>query len=340
MKAIFRLFSIFLLIIFIGSLALSQNYKYGLNSAVFLNVGVGARSVGLGTASTALSNDANQVFGNPAGAALKDQTLQASVNYNKWIGDLNHNCAAISYNFKDIGTLSLGIITFGASDIPADRDYFPNDPILSKIQIDQNSGSTFNYMDMAVSLTYSRYLMDNLSLGITGKYINSTIDDLSASAFAVDIGSIYDIGVMGWKIAARLSNLGSDIKFYEVKSPIPMSFSIGTSFVPVNEQMVKVMVAIDGVKPQDGPQQFNVGGEVTLMDIFMIRSGYKLNYSGTKMESTFMNTNPADNTIEGISFGAGVKVPLEGYDVRFDYSYTSMDLLSATHRVSLHFGMK
>ena len=50
------------------------------------------------------------------------------------------------------------------------------------------------------------------------KYISEKIDDQNASSVAFDFGSVYNIGVLDWKIGARMSNLGSDIKFYDFGS--------------------------------------------------------------------------------------------------------------------------
>jgi hypothetical protein len=73
----------------------AQVRKAGLNSAAFLKVGVGARNVGLGSASTSITEDVSQMFWNPAGTALRDEQMQATFSYNKWIADLNHNAFGI-----------------------------------------------------------------------------------------------------------------------------------------------------------------------------------------------------------------------------------------------------
>jgi len=340
MKTLFRVISLFMMIIFVVVSMQSQDRRSGANGAAFLNVGVGARAVGLGSATAALSNDVNQVFWNPAGVALRNDICQVSVDYNKWIADLNHNALGLSYNMQDIGTLALGVMMFGASDIPTDRDIFPNDPDLWPLQIDDNNSSTYSYSDLVISLTYSKYLMDNLSIGLTAKLISETIDDINTSTVAFDFGSVYDIGILNWKIAARLSNLGGDMKFYQYAFSLPLAFSIGTSIVPFSmENTASLMLTVDAIKYQDGPQYFFGGGELNIMDILSVRGGYKFNYSGTDDDGTMLR-DPIATTLEGFSFGAGVKVPVTGYDIRVDYAFTTMDLYDGVHRVSLSFGIK
>ena len=340
MKTLFRVISLCVMIIFVVVSNQAQDRRAGANGVAFLNVGVGARAVGLGSATAAISNDVNQVFWNPAGSALRSDIMQVSFDYNQWIADLNHNALALSYNMQDIGTLALGVIMFGASDIPAERDIYPNNPDFQNLSWDDKTSSTYSYSDLMISLTYSKYLMDNLSIGLTAKLISETIDDINTSSLAFDFGSVYDIGIYNWKIAARLSNLGGDMKFYDYQFSLPLAFSIGTSMVPVQiEDQASFMLSIDAIKYQDGPQYFFAGGELTIMDILSIRGGYKFNYSGTEDEGT-RHRQKISTTLEGASFGAGIKVPVSGYDIRVDYAFTSMDLYDGVHRISLCFGLK
>src|SRR3989337_163180 len=102
-------------------------------------------------------------------------------------------------------------MTFGVSDIPADRDVYPGNPSLQALQIDDQTSSTYDYMDLLVQLSYARQVTEQLSLGATVKLINESIDSRSASSVAFDFGSVYSIGVMDWKIGARINNLGGDI---------------------------------------------------------------------------------------------------------------------------------
>jgi hypothetical protein len=323
----------------LADLANAQSRKAGLTGAAFLKVGVGARAVGLGSATTALTGDVNQIFWNPAGIALTpdDAEIQATFSYNKWIADLGHNSAAVSYNWEDVGTFGIGFISFGISGIPSDRDILV-DPALQPFQIDLNTSSTYDYRDIAVQFSYARYVTENLSLGVTTKIISQSIDGESAGALAFDGGSVYSIGLLGWKIAARFSNLGSDIKFYDIAYGLPLSFSIGTSIVPVKTEESRFMLAIDAVKPQDGPQYFFSGIEYTFMKMVSLRAGWKFNYSGTDDGGT-SSRSAIKSTIEGLSLGAGVRANVEGYDIGVDYSFTKMDLLSAAHRISVQLGM-
>jgi hypothetical protein len=321
----------------------AQVRKAGLNAAAFLKVGVGARNVGLGSASSSITEDVGQVFWNPAGIALRTQSMQAAFSYNKWIADINHSAFGFSYKLEDIGTIGISGIMFGVSGIPAYRDIAP--ATFRELQVDQATSETYDYQDLALQATFAKQFSDQLSLGVTVKYISETLDDMTKGAFAVDLGSIYSLGSIGgflkdWKISARLNNMGSGIKYYDVESPIPITFGVGTSFkVLKNEKAGDLLVAIDAVKPQDSPQLFYIGGEYTFANFLSVRGGYKLNYTGAEDDGT-TTRKAIKQTIEGLSVGGGVSLEVEGYTLRFDYAMTSMDILDPVHRVSLSVGMK
>lgn len=311
----------------------------GRNGAAFLKVGVGAREVGMGSAVSSIRNDANQIFWNPAGAALRaDQRLSASFFYGSWIGDIGHSAAAVGYNLGGAGTITVGVQAFGVSGIPANRENGYSDPVLQGLVTDDNTSDTYDYMDLAVSASYSRYVIDRLSLGATAKVVNETIDGVGATAYAFDFGSVYDVDDKGWRIAARLNNLGTGLTFYNQDNPLPLTFSIGTSVYPVNTESTRLMLAVDAVKPQDAQQLVFAGAEVSFYDLLFLRGGYKFNYSGTDDAGTDVR-EPVETTIERFSAGAGIQYEIGDHPVGVDYAYTSMDLVGAAHRVTLRFGL-
>ena len=311
----------------------------GRNGVAFLKVGIGAREAALGSAVSSIRNDANQVFWNPAGTALRsDQMLSASFSYGSWIGDITSTAAAVGYNLGGAGTVTVGVQAFGLSDIAAIRENGYTDPILNDLVTDTNTSDTYDYMDLAVSATYSKYVIDRLSLGATAKIINESIDGESASAVGFDFGSVYDIDDNGWRIAARLSNLGTGLTFYNQENPLPLTFSIGSSIYPVNTETARVMLAVDAVKPQDSQQLVFGGAEVSFYDLLFLRGGYKFNYSGTDDGGTDAR-QAVETTIENFSLGGGLQYEVGDKPLAIDYAFTSMELLNDVHRVTLRVGL-
>jgi hypothetical protein len=285
------------------------------------------------------------MFWNPAGVALHDEKAQVSFTYNSWIGGLTQNAVAASYNMENIGTLGIGVMTFGMSGIPADRDVYPGNAVLQGLQIDQATSDTYDYMDMLAQVTYSTYVMNRLALGASVKFIHEKIDDQAATAIGFDLGSVYNIGLLDWNIGARVSNLGSDMKFYDYPSPIPLTFAMGTSMVPVRIGSSSVMVAVDLVKPQDGQQYYYSGLEYNYNNTIFLRGGWKFNYSylglaGDGIDEGTTLRQGVQTSLEKGSLGAGVRVPMAEYMLALDYSYTVFTSFSDVHRLTLRVSMK
>ncbi|MEM6335290.1 MAG: PorV/PorQ family protein [Bacteroidota bacterium] len=313
--------------------------KAGRSGAAFLKVGVGARAAALGSAATAFNGDANQIFWNPAGTALDpDQTLSASFSYNQWIADLSHSAAAVGYNLGNAGTATIGFQVFGLSDISANRQNGYTDPILQELVTDNETSSTFNFQNVSLNAAYSRFFFDRLALGAGVKLISESIDSETATAVAFDFGSMYRVGVAGWQLSARVSNLGTPLTFFNQDNPLPITFSIGSTIYPVSTETARLMVAVDATKPIDAQQLFYGGAELSLYDLVFIRGGYKFNYTGVDDGGTSVR-DAVDTSIEGASLGAGIQAPVSGYIVGFDYAFTQMDLLDNTHRFTLSLGL-
>jgi len=334
-----------LLVVFATGIVTAQTRKAGINSAAFLKVGVGARQIGMGSAVTSLNGDVTNMFWNPAGVALRDEKAQVSFTYNSWIGGLTQNAIAGSYNLEGIGTIGVGVMTFGMTGIPADRDVYPGNSVLEALQIDQGTSSTYDYMDLLAQVTFSRYMIDQLALGATIKLIHEKIDDQNSSAIAFDLGSVYNIGIVDWNIGARLSNLGSDMKFYDYASPIPLTFSMGTSMTPIRIGQNAVTFALDAVKPQDGQQYYYTGMEYNYNNTVFIRGGWKVNYSYLGLAGDAIDEGTSQRTgvrtsLEKGSLGAGLRVPMDEYMLSLDYSYTVFTSFSDVHRITLHISMK
>ncbi len=305
--------------------------KAGLNGMPFLKIGVGARMVALGSAVTTVYGTPNAMFWNPAGIDVDAGVTQVALNHNKWIISLDHEAAAVTHGFGNLGTFGLGFIYLGISDIPADRDIAP--PGFEYAQIDQATSATYSYYDMAMILSYAKRLTDRFRMGANVKFLREHIDDQDVNVFAFDFGAIYETGFRDLTLGARLSNLGSDVEYFAIAVPIPLTFSIGASMTLAKEENTAFKVLVDAAKPQDTAQLYYVGGEWTLQDWFALRGGYKFNYSGVK------DANGIAISDEGASFGLGLKLPVGGsVSVMLDYAFTDFGIFDNTHRFSLRLG--
>jgi hypothetical protein len=305
--------------------------KAGINGMPFLKIGVGARQVALGSAATTLYGNANAMFWNPAGIDVDAGVTQVALNHNKWIISLDHEAAAITHGFGNLGTFGLGFIYMGMNDIPADRDIAP--PGFEYAQIDQARTATYGYYDAAMILSYAKRLTDRFRMGANAKLLREHIDDQSVTVFAFDFGAIYETGFRDLTLGARLSNLGQDVEYFAIAVPIPLTFSIGASMSLAREENSAFKVLLDATKPQDSAQLYFAGAEWTFQNWLALRGGYKFNYSGVKDVNGIMTTD------EGASFGVGLRLPVGGsVNMMLDYAFTDFGIFDNTHRFSLSVG--
>ena len=326
----------------VGS-ATAQIRKSGITGAAFLKIPVGARATALGSAYTTIPEDVNQMFWNPAGIATQGGKTQLTFSYNDWIAGLSHVAFGVSHNFESAGTFGIGFVSLNLNDITADRDVVPSFLACSFTPFDLGTSDTYGYNDTAITVSWAYVFTDKLAMGSSIKYINQSIDGVTASAVALDFGAIYHIGYRGARIGARMNNLGNDLKFFDLGTPLPLTFSIGMAIdiVPETPQGMKFTILADATKPQDGEQLLFSAAEVQVTKYLQIRGGYKLNYTGVdndKRDEVTGNTFAAPRTEEGATLGAGVRVPWERYSLSVDYAWTEFGILDNVHRVSFSVG--
>ncbi len=309
-----------------------QLRKPGINGAAFLKIGVGARMVALGSAASTIYGDPNMVFWNPAGITVDEGKTQIALNYNSWIIDLNHNAAAITHGFGNLGTIGIGVIYMGLSGLTADRDIAPPGYTAPVPETATGQYDTYDYSDIAVTLAYSKQFTDKFRMGASAKYIRESIDGVSASAVAFDFGSIYQTDFHQLTFGARINNVGGDLVFYAIGSPLPLNFSIGASACLAESENSSITGFVDLTKPMDSPQLYFVGGEWKVLDLLAIRGGYKVGYSDALDDRTMYK-----QTDEGLSFGGGMNFNVNNYKLWIDYTFTNFNVFENTHRFSLRF---
>jgi len=334
-----------LVLLVVGQVAEAGVRKSGLTGAAFLKIGVGARPVALGSAYTTVTGDVNQLFWNPAGITLSDGASQVTLFHNEWIAELGHDAIGFTRDMGDIGTLGIGIVTLGLSGIDSDRDAVPQFVLDTGVfePNDTETSGAYDYRDLAIGISWARNVSSRLSLGVTGKIISQSIDGESTSAYAMDLGAIYRIDYRNTRIGARINNLGSDIKFYNIGAPLPLIFSVGmaSDLLDNQDSGMKVTLLADATKPQDGEQLVYTALEVQVLKMLKLRSGYKFNYQSVedeKVDEVTGGTFDAPRTEEGLTAGLGVDFGMGGYTATVDYAYTDFGILDSVHRFSLQLG--
>lgn len=296
---------VFLIIGFCSQLCWATSSSVGTSGAQFLKIGVGGRTMGMGGAYVAVSDDVNAMYVNPAGMSqIEKKQIQAQ--HIEWFEGINYESLAGAYPLNDKVCLGAAISYQNIDGIEGrsgDTD-----------AVDRYYGAD----DQAFIIGMSQVVNDKLSLGANLKYVRLTIDSKEATAFAGDIGALY---IMNDKLhfGASLQNFGEKVKFVSESDPLPLNFKWGLSYKMCND---KLLVAFDTNHPNDNYMNSVLGLEYMLKfkDNFSmpVRMGYK-------------TLNDFD-TIDSFSFGLGL-----GFkdDLALDIAWIPYGDLGNTYRMSL-----
>ena len=130
------------------------------------------------------------------------------------------------------------------------------------------SGQTFTAKGYVLSLSYARNLTDRFSVGTTLKLIDELLDTERATGWATDVGTLYDTGFRGFKIAMVISNFGPDLKFIREENPLPMNFRFGGVFDIFRNENHATTFSVEGGHPNDNMEKYNAGVEYWFKDMF------------------------------------------------------------------------
>jgi len=220
----------------------------------FLNFAPDSRHSGMGDVGVATSPDANSAHWNAAKLAFIDSDMGFSLSYSPWLGrlvpDMSLNYLA---GYKRIDAVS----AFGF-----DLRYFN----MGEIMLTDNRGNElgeFTPRDIAIGGTYARQLSQNLSLGISARFIHSNLSGYVGAgggnegrpgvSVGTDIGLYYrrEVDIAGrealWSWGANISNIGPKITYNSVDDLdyIPTNFRLGTALALPLDEMNRLTLALD-----------------------------------------------------------------------------------------------
>ena len=204
----------------------------------FLLITPDARHAALGDAGVASSPDANSTYWNPAKLTFIESPYGASFAYTPWLGKITNDMSIFYlngyYKITREQTVALSMKYFDMGDFFA----------RSNNNVDEG---TFHPRDFSFDLTYSRLLTENLSVGLSGRFIHSNllgqyngssiIDAKPGNSVAADIGIFYFTELKGAKtntlsLGAVISNIGPKLSNSNDnnRSPLPTNLRVGGAY--------------------------------------------------------------------------------------------------------------
>jgi len=294
----------------VQSLATEPFAKVGTYALQFLKIPVSARATGMGSAFTAISNDATATYWNPAGLVDVTRT-QISLNQTWWPADINLAYATAAFNLPFVPG------TFGVSA----RALTLDPQVERTIFLPEGTGRTFDAGDMSFGMSYSKFFTDKFSSGATIHFVHSGLAEKSVNTFSVDFGLIYRIGLWGMRLGMMIQSLGSKVDYDDRASKMPTVFKVGVAATPYQMGANSLQGVFEFAHPSDNQETINIGAEYGFNQFFFMRGGYNFNTDS-----------------QGLAAGFGLRIDTsQTSDLVFDYSWTDLDFLGDSHRISVAF---
>ncbi|MBB6111457.1 hypothetical protein SAMN05421821_11278 [Mucilaginibacter lappiensis] len=202
----------------------------------FLNISPDSRSGAMGDAGVAISPDVNANFWNPSKLAFLESNDALSLSYSPWlrhlVPDISLSYLSYAHKLNDRNTIgaSMRYFNYGSVQLTDDQS---------------NDLGTYTPNEFSIDGSFARKFGENLSLGLTLRYIRSSISSISfaqgsgqvskpGNAVAADVSLFYKkpYGENNlFALGAHISNIGTKISYSDVgpKYFLPTNLKLGVA---------------------------------------------------------------------------------------------------------------
>jgi len=286
-------------------LALLAGSVHAAETAAFLDIGVGARGIGMGGAFTALADDASAVYWNPAGLARLEQR-EISVSHAELGLGTRENFLAYAHPTSR-GTIAAALT------------YLSQGAIGGRDALGRPTGN-YQASDSAFAGAYG-LKTEVADLGVSVKYLRSHIASSEAQGVAMDAGARRAVDGAGpgkLVVGAAIRNMGPGLKYENQRNDLPLRVAGGAAYSIASGRTLAFEVQ---TAPRGGGADGGIGGEWKLVEGALLRFGW--------------STKSAAPEGTGFDAARGLTVGLERSGFRFDYAAQAAGELGAAHRFTL-----
>ncbi len=321
--------------------------RTGTNSGEQLLIPVGARGIALGSSYSAGITGLNAIYYNPAGLSASRAGAEAMFSHMSSFGEVGVDYAAVGAQFAGFGHFAFSVKSMSFGDIEKTTERNPD-----------GTGATYSPSFVVLGLTYSRALTDRIRAGVTAQVVSETIDRVSASNVAFDIGVQYQglAGLRGLSLGVTLRHLGGNMQYEgsgltrlvdEVDSKrdpqllrieaagfsLPTSLELSVAYAYAFADIHNVTFAGAFENNNFLLDQYRVGVEYSFKDFLFLRGSF--NVAGDEPTSTIDDEGVFEY---GPAFGAGVNFDTGDISIGVDYAYRTMVQFDGNHVFTINLG--
>ena len=229
--------------------AAAQSTKTPKYSNEFLNLGVGARALGMGKVQVSLADNATAGYWNPAGLVNQTHKYDGVLMHSElFSGVVKNDYGAFSMPLDDKSAIGVSVMRLGVDNIADTRN------IVNEYgYVDYSKIEYFSVADYALLLSYARKVgsVEGLSVGGNAKMIYRNIGKFAHGyGFGIDAGVQYNH--KGWNLGLMARDITTTftqwtINADEYKKGINSTTANGTDPIPTNSSEITLPRFVLGV---------------------------------------------------------------------------------------------
>lgn len=205
----------------------------------FLNIGAGARGLGMGGAVTANQNDVYSPMWNPAGLLGIDRDWQGAAMHAEYFESIaKYDYIAFAKPLDNNG----GVFAISVVRLGIDNILNTTQLIDSEGNIDYDKITSFSQSDYAALLSYAFHPGGDqkLDVGVSAKLVYRNVGKFASGyGFGFDIGAIYHADT-GWNYGAVLKDATTTINFWTVNQKELSTIVNGEEFNPAPKDKMEL----------------------------------------------------------------------------------------------------
>ncbi len=315
----------------------------GAAAAQFLQIGAGARALGMGEAYTAVADGPDAVYWNPAGLSRMSRP-EATYARTELPAGMHHDFFSIG---APVGLLQ-GTLAFAVTRLSQDSLALVNASNQAQGSFSPHSevyalayGHSFASNDLAT--TSRDYFRENwnvpradrpyedeqepwtgeIAAGASIKIINENLGTRSASSFAIDGGGLFrPVDLHELILGGAVRNIGTKLRFITDSEPLPAELAASVAY-DLRADDWRLLPALE----IDAPYAGNVYGKLGVEATKRISAG-----TSAAMRLGYTSVSVADlGFLSGLTAGVGLKVG----KFSFDAAFQPMAALGDTFRIGV-----